>query len=205
MILKDKAKISLALPTIPLCIRRMIKRAHCAVAAIAAIFLLAAGVQSTRAADLSGDSFAVGAAVRSGFMADRIRYDQPDVLRRLNSSYLRPSPLTLSAGPGFSLADAFGWLQPEPYDVVAPSNKAERRRDAIAGRVVEPASKTFDLRRVFDYAGGEVGFMYGKSTGRFGGEYTRAYIIGEVGNDKVQITAGASYEESNVRFPRSRR
>jgi hypothetical protein len=28
--------------------------------------------------------------------------------------------------------------------------------------------------------------------------------VGEVGNDKFQITAGASYEESSVRFPRFR-
>jgi hypothetical protein len=48
------------------------------------------------------------------------------------------------------------------------------------------------------YYGGEVGFMYGHSSGdEFG-----TYIDGVVGNDKFQINAGASYQEWNGRFPR---
>ena len=31
----------------------------------------------------------------------------------------------------------------------------------------------------------------------------QSYIVGTVGNDKFQITAGASYEESSFRIPRS--
>jgi hypothetical protein len=57
----------------------------------------------------------------------------------------------------------------------------------------------------FTYATGEIGFMYGKSSGRFGGEAKQAYIIGETGNDKTQIFVGASYEDSSIRFPRSGR
>jgi len=54
------------------------------------------------------------------------------------------------------------------------------------------------------YFGGEVGFLYGRSSGKFGGDVMQTYMVGEVGNDKFQITAGASYEESSVRFPRFR-
>jgi hypothetical protein len=54
------------------------------------------------------------------------------------------------------------------------------------------------------YVGGEVGFLYGRSSGKFGGDVMQTYMLGEVGNDKFRITAGASYEESSVRVPRFR-
>jgi hypothetical protein len=52
------------------------------------------------------------------------------------------------------------------------------------------------------YWGGEVGFMYGHSSGKFGGDEFGTYIEGGVGNDKFQINAGASYQEWNGRVPR---
>jgi hypothetical protein len=52
------------------------------------------------------------------------------------------------------------------------------------------------------YWGGEVGFMYGHSSGKFGGDEFGTYIEGGVGNDKFQINAGAAYQEWNGRFPR---
>lgn len=59
-----------------------------------------------------------------------------------------------------------------------------------------------NLRLNRDYSGGEVGFFYGKSSGRFSREEMQSYIIGTVGNEKFQITAGAAYEESSWRIPR---
>lgn len=52
------------------------------------------------------------------------------------------------------------------------------------------------------YSGGEMGFFYGRSVGKYGREDMQGYIIGTVGNDKFQITAGASYQESSGHFPR---
>jgi hypothetical protein len=52
------------------------------------------------------------------------------------------------------------------------------------------------------YYGGEVGFFYGHSSGKFGGDEFGTYIEGGVGNDKFQINAGASYQEWNGRGPR---
>lgn len=53
------------------------------------------------------------------------------------------------------------------------------------------------------YYGGEIGAYYGTTTG---GKFSRSdygsYIVGTVGNDHVQITAGASYQESNGQLPR---
>jgi hypothetical protein len=52
------------------------------------------------------------------------------------------------------------------------------------------------------YYGGEIGFLYGHATGKFGGDVKQTYFIGEVGDDNVQITVGGSYEDSNFHFPR---
>ncbi len=55
------------------------------------------------------------------------------------------------------------------------------------------------------YYSGEIGFLYGHSTGKYGGDVKQGYFIGEVGDDNVQITVGGSYEDSNFQFPRRRR
>jgi outer membrane receptor protein involved in Fe transport len=46
-------------------------------------------------------------------------------------------------------------------------------------------------------AGGELGFFYGKSDGKYGGDLFETHIIGGVGNDKFNFTAGAMYERSS--------
>jgi len=53
--------------------------------------------------------------------------------------------------------------------------------------------------------GGELGFLYGKSTGRYGREDFAGYIIGTVGNDKFSITAGYYRQDSTYTNPRFRR
>lgn len=59
-----------------------------------------------------------------------------------------------------------------------------------------------NLRLNRDYSGAEAGFFYGRSDGKFGREDMQAYILGGVGNDKTQISAGASYERWSGRIPR---
>jgi hypothetical protein len=54
------------------------------------------------------------------------------------------------------------------------------------------------------YWGGEVGVLYGQWSGKGGGDLLQTYIMGTVGNDKFQITAGAAYEESSGRALRFR-
>ena len=47
------------------------------------------------------------------------------------------------------------------------------------------------------YCTGEVGFMYGQWSGKGSGDYVGSYVWGQAGNDKFQITAGASFENWN--------
>ena len=44
------------------------------------------------------------------------------------------------------------------------------------------------------YYTGEVGFVYGRWSGRGNSDYWQNYVSGQVGNDKFQINAGASFE-----------
>lgn len=55
--------------------------------------------------------------------------------------------------------------------------------------------------------GGEIGFLYGKSTGSsgFGREDFAGYVIGTVGTDKFSITAGFYRQETNFSGQRFRR
>ena len=119
------------------------------------------------------------------------------------SSFWLPS-LTLANRETFSFSTAFNWLGAGAPDYLPAFNPIEPQRTAfptIPGHA-NSSDKVVDFRPNPTYAGGEVGFLYGKSTGKYGGDYSRGYVIGEVGNDKIHITVGASYEESKGRVPR---
>src|ERR1700730_9735469 len=139
--------------------------------------------------------------------------DPPDTLSALNSSALRLPSLTLSDGRFFSLADAvapsflFNWME-TPSDFLpalsmASMTASPRRATTRVAPADDSSKEILDVRRpYFDYAGGEAGVLYGRSTGKYGGEVEAGYIFGEVGNDKFQISAGVYSEHSSVRFPR---
>jgi len=135
---------------------------------------------------------------------------RPDPFSALNNSISLPS-LSLSDGQRFSFSGAvappfsFSWMEPTPPDFLPALRTTAPPRAAAAAAYPKDSSKeVVDLqkRNLFDYAHGEIGFLYGRSTGKFSGDVEQGYFIGEVGNDKVHITAGAFYENSSVRFPR---
>jgi hypothetical protein len=102
----------------------------------------------------------------------------------------------------FSLATTFNLMGSAPQSFLPFSSAMELPRASVpATSAKDPPDQPFDLRPNY-YVTGEVGFLYGRSTGKFGGEYKEAYILGEVGNEKMQISVGASYEDWNGRLPR---
>ena len=69
-----------------------------------------------------------------------------------------------------------------------------------------PVDSVVDLRAPAKIQfGGEMGFLYGKSSGKYGREDFSSYIIGTVGNDKFSITAGFLHQETTFNGPRWRR
>jgi hypothetical protein len=90
----------------------------------------------------------------------------------------------------------------------APIRRSARKdsgrdgKDSLAEVVSRPLSPI--------YYGGELGVFYGRWSGKYSGDVMQTYIQGDIGNEKFHISAGATYEESNVdlpgprSFPRSR-
>jgi len=130
---------------------------------------------------------------------------RPDIFRSLNSSPPGFPSLTLSNGGFFSFSSALSWVEPAPDFLPGLPAAAPPRPIAAsaAARSRDSSKEVIDVRRpnLLDYASGEIGFLYGRSTGKFGGEYKQGYIIGDVGDEKFHISAGAAYEESSWRVP----
>jgi hypothetical protein len=77
-------------------------------------------------------------------------------------------------------------------------------RDPKDGKDYSSAESLAAEKASLVWTGGEIGFYYGHSSGRFGGDEFGSYITGGVGNEHMQINVGASYQEFNGRVPRGR-
>lgn len=133
---------------------------------------------------------------------------QPDIFVTVDSSILihgLPVP-TLLDGRRFPVSSELARMGMTPLDlfpvalmnpVPAPEVSASSTRDADSLGELE----SLRLKRGL-YTSGEMGVFYGTTTGKFGYQTKQSYIQGTVGNDKFQITAGVSSEESSWRFPR---
>lgn len=75
-------------------------------------------------------------------------------------------------------------------------NFAADGKDLPGEMVVSPLSNV--------YYTGEVGFLYGQSIGKGSGDYWESYVWGQAGNDKFQITAGASFDNWDGHGPKFR-
>jgi hypothetical protein len=133
---------------------------------------------------------------------------QSDIFSTVDSSILiRGLPVpTLVDGRRLPVSNALARMGMVPRDlfplalmsaVPAPEVSASSTRDTDSLGELE----SLRLKRGL-YTSGEMGVFYGTTTGKFGYQTKQAYIQGTVGNDKFQITAGVSSEESNWRFPR---
>jgi len=131
----------------------------------------------------------------------RLTLDQSDVFKNIDSFALiqaLPLPIQSTLFPMESLSLG------EMKKVSASPRRRSAARDAkdfvdskdVSARALVPSDPF--------YYGGEVGVFYGHATGKFGGDAFGGYVTGTVGNDKVQITAGSSYEEFDGRGVRFR-
>jgi hypothetical protein len=126
---------------------------------------------------------------------------QPTSFAALNSVYYGPAPLTLADGGLFSFSRAFGWMEATPVDFLptfvatGPSMfmpyTAQPQEGIAPGRLLPKVG----------YATGEVGFFYGRSTGKYSHDVKQGYILGTVGYENTQITVGAAYGQSSGHLP----
>jgi hypothetical protein len=83
----------------------------------------------------------------------------------------------------------------------------------LTSAYLSPGDSKNSIDRIVDlrepnriHFGGEIGFLYGKSTGSgFGREDYAGYIIGTVGNEHFSLTAGFYRQETSYSGPRWRR
>jgi hypothetical protein len=103
------------------------------------------------------------------------------------------------ANSGMVALDLFSGAYLPPADTfgAAPTNRAGAASESRPENFgIDPKDSPEMMLSPPDrfYYGGEIGFLYGHSTGKGGGDMTESYISGQVGNDHLQITAGASFE-----------
>jgi hypothetical protein len=81
-----------------------------------------------------------------------------------------------------------------PVPVRKPSAGSNSRQENLPtdGKDLSGEMISSPLNQV--YYTGEVGFMYGQWSGKGSGDYVGSYVWGQAGNDKFQITAGASFD-----------
>jgi hypothetical protein len=170
--------------------------------AVAIIGLVAAGV------------FA-GQTARAGDFDPIFGFYRPELFANVDTSgLLRNLPMTEYLDgrlPGSTPLGRMGTAPVGNFPTALVSAGPRQKTNTVSGPVRDPKdgkdyssveSMAFE-KASLTWTGGEVGFMYGHASGKFGGDTFSSYIMGGVGDDHLQINVGAGYEETN--FSRSRR
>jgi hypothetical protein len=150
-------------------------------------------------------------AARAGEASERVDDDRAFGLSRADlfstvdtSTLIEALPVPeLMDGRRFPVSSPIGQMGMAPLDLFpAAFLHPVEVRPAKGRRTFETdaSDAIAELRSTPIYTGGEVGVFYGRSTGKYGGDVFGSYILGTIATDKFQITAGASYQESNFRF-----
>jgi hypothetical protein len=98
----------------------------------------------------------------------------------------------------FSFSTAFGSMRRTPEYLPAFNPSEPLSAAYLAPDNKRSVDRVADLQKASDLRwGGEIGFLYGKSTGSgYGRQDFAGYVIGTVGNDKFSITASYSRQET---------
>lgn len=139
---------------------------------------------------------------------------RPELFAIVDSdALLRDLPLTAFLDGSMPGSTALGRMGTAPVAnfpvalVSAEPQKPRAKASLASGPVIDPKDgkdyssvESMAMEKAsLNWTGGEVGFMYGHASGKFGGDLFSSYIVGGVGNDHMQINVGASYDESHSR------
>jgi hypothetical protein len=165
----------------------------------------------------------VAAFLVVGFTVDAQQVDHTANLNSLHRGSDYVPSLALSDAHAFPFSSSFAWMEAAPNNFLPnwkPDNwdnglnmaqTAPQRRARSSSSAPNGDSKDFDSsgasvelhKNLFDYVHGEVGFLYGHSAGgRNSASTESAFINATTGNDKVQISVGAFYENTNFDLQR---
>jgi outer membrane receptor protein involved in Fe transport len=183
----------MAFEEILLCNYSMIRRAVSAVLGLLGCCLPLAAQQS------DFETISVEQLRKTGTLdaAAAVTLDRPDLFNTVDSVLLLHSlPVTtLLDGRRFPISGETG----HGFDLfpIAFLSAVDVHKDVSPVLATDAPGGAINLRLNRFSSGGELGVFYGKSDGKYGSDLFQTYIIGGVGNDKFNITAGAMYEESN--------
>ena len=93
-------------------------------------------------------------------------------------------------------------IGPAPIRKPGAASNSRSQNSAVDGKDLPGEMINSPLNQV--YYTGEVGFVYGRWSGKGNGDYWQNYVWGQVGNDHFQINAGASFENSSGNSPKIR-
>jgi hypothetical protein len=130
-----------------------------------------------------------------------------DSLSSPNTETLRFPAVSFSDLQAYAPSDKTDWIAAQNVDFAPlprPARATPVRRMAL---ITNDGSKEIleqppvSVRSRY-HVSGEIGAAYGVSVGKYNAESEGGYIVGGVGDDKMQITAGASYENTTFHVPR---
>jgi hypothetical protein len=135
----------------------------------------------------------------------RLTLSRPEVFSATHGSILMM--LTLFGGQRSPASSELGGMGMPPLDYFQdelPSATELEQANAAPVDGKDSPSEMISPPLSPIYYSGEVGVFYGRSSGKFEREIMQTYFLGQIGNDKFQITVGGAYGESNGRLPRFR-
>jgi len=114
--------------------------------------------------------------------------------------------------PGSTPLGRMGTAPVANFPMALVSAEPRRKGSSVSGPIRDPkdgkdyssAESLAAEKASLSWTGGEIGFLYGHSSGKFGGDEFTSYITGGVGNEHMQINVGVSQQEFNGRVPRWR-
>ena len=184
----------------------MIKRALAiALGFLAFCFPLTA--QQTSRVERTKDKAATPPQLRPSALGNpaRLILSQPEFLSAMHGSAVTDDlmMLTLSVGQRLPASSELGWMGMPPLDYFQDAAEVEKSNAAPVDGKDSPSEMVSSPLSPIYYSG-EIGVFYGRSSGKFDREIMQTYFLGQIGNDKFQITVGGAYGESNVNAPRYR-
>lgn len=148
--------------------------------------------------------------VRAGDFDPIFGFYRPELFASVDTAdLLRDLPISDYLGTRLPGSTALGRMGTAPVGnfptALVSAEPRQKTNKAVSGPVKDPKDgkdyssvESMALEKAaLTWTGGEVGFMYGHASGKFGGDTFNSYITGGVGNDHLQINVGASYEETN--------
>jgi hypothetical protein len=137
----------------------------------------------------------------------RLTLARPEFFSPIHDSVLADElmMLALSVGQRLPASSELDSMEMPPLDYFQDDAvSAAEGQKAQAGRLDAKDSPSEVITSPLSplYYSGELGFFYGRSSGKFEREIMETYFLGTVGNEKFQITVGGAYGESNVDVPR---